>query len=680
MSDVLATDIGFQDFLFARNKNYHTIDAADVNLTERTTLKYFLELQIPQLLFSGDFVPLHESEGREKPLNTGPGGSTIFEGVTFPFNQRNGKIDGFLEYEKPKFDNYRMQTVVAQTMQYRLKERITGGIPAQNISRTLTSGWAIKAGLAAEDQGHTDFWTTQQNTNRRFLTWQPNNQTVGKTQEIYLSFLINFSPVPATVNLRIKYTSMSFPITLQSVSNIQFGNVLVIPLRPDKAININEKSFEVWLSREDGKRISEVRKYYIDQQKPEFERTIIYANSLGGWDSLRLTGAAENALAVTKVTARREKYKKEGIEYVPTLNILQESTNQLTVSTGWSEGESTAKKKILAELIHSDQVFLVTTKGHRFVEISENELISERDDETVFSRTLTFNYTDEDSHFSNLSGAGVGAVQRPTGWRGVEYTHILNSFGKRTGNMIATRLQRIYTDDNSIFKPLTYKFNTVGTEGYVPPLQNSAITAGSTPFPSTAISREGSFIRAVCSNGGTPGPATITIPAAKYGGEKAGDGDALAELEFSQLDTQAYADANGACYPDPWSYAMSVPANKAHFRWNTMRSNSYADHYAWKHDANYSVQKGNAWHLQANGAGGQVDVYTAGTNNIQLPTNFATGGSWKFGFYGSGIAKIYVNGTLINTTNCVNAPDNFTMVIIPHGSIPSGAKVYVLFV
>lgn len=672
MSDVLATDIAFQDFLFAKNKNYHTIDSADVSLTDRTTLKYFLELQIPQLRFSGDFVALHESEGREKPLGSGPGGATVFEGVTFPFNQRNGKIDGFLEYEKPQFENYKMQTVLSQTIQYRLKERITGGTPNQNISRTLAAGWAIKAGLSREDQGHTDFWTNQQNNFRRFLTWQLNNQLVGRTQEHYLCFLINFSPLPTSLKLRVKYGDTT--VTADTITGVQFGNIVVCPVRADAlGIPNNVSNYEVWLSRQDDKRISEVRKFFIEKYTPEFERTVIFANSLGGWDSIRLTGASENKLSINKINARRERYKKEGIEYVPTLSILQESTNSLTIDTGWTEGEAAKKKKLLSELIHSDQLFLVTEKGHRFVEVANNDLTNERDDEDVFNRAFTFTYKDDDSHFSLLSGAGVGTVQRPTGWRGVEYTHVLDSFGKRTGKMIATRLQRIYTDDNSIFKPLTYKYNTVGTDGYIPPLIDSSIAVGSTPYPNAAISREGSFIRSTCSEGGTPGPATIVIAAAKYGGEKAGDADALAELEFRQLDTQAYANQFGACYPDPWSYAVSVPANKAHFRWNMMQG-THSSHFVWKHSSDYSVRKGNAWHLQLNHSS-SPDVYMHGTNNIQLPSDFATSEHWKFGFYGSGTAKIYVDGTLINTTICVD----FTEIPIAHASIPSQSKVYVLF-
>ena len=225
--------------------------------------------------------------------------------------------------------------------------------------------------------------------------------------------------------------------------------------------------------------------------------------------------------------------------------------------------------------------------------------------------------------------------------------------------------------------------NSAGTEGYIVSIVNPLITPGTTPFPNLEINREGAFIRTACTAGGTPGRATIIIPANKYGGERAGDAQELAELEFRAIDTQSYADTNGACYPDPWSYAVAVPVNYAHFRWNTFRvKGAYTDSFIYLRDGSEQNKKGNFWavFLETPNA---PDVYAPGTNDIDIPTNLANAHVWVFGQYigsGAGSVKIYINGTLYSETGYNNPPDGFFSVEVPYAAIPSQAKVYILLV
>jgi hypothetical protein len=62
----------------------------------------------------------------------------------------------------------------------------------------------------------------------------------------------------------------------------------------------------------------------------------------------------------------------------------------------------------------------------------------------------------------------------------------------------------------------------------------------------------------------------------------------LAELEYTTLNTQEYANAYGECILNPYDYAFNVPANYAHFRQSGM---SGADAVS-KDNAN-GVGKGN---------------------------------------------------------------------------------------
>lgn len=673
----------FVPFKFSKNNLYHTVDPADITLTNRSALTYYLDLQVPESRYFGNFVTLHTSQAKERPIDTSTGAS-IFEGVTVNINRQNGKLDGFLEFEKPDFGATNIKQVVTQSMQYRIVERVSGvNNQGANFETTKTNAaeWVLKAGLNSADlYAHQDgFFSSLQNTDRRFLTWMPDGMDISPGQDLFFSYLINISPLPTSIELYCIVDTVETKIF--QTKNPQFGAIMVCPVGHILS-QYKGKDISFFLTANDIQRLSEIRNFSVKDSPGRFDKSVSFVNSLGGWDTINFSGLGVQKRKVDKKKARKDKLENTNIDFVETLTITSDSSVEMTLATGFFDRNARDMIQFLDELILSEQIYLKTEKGYRYLELVDTELLQPQDDDdNLIGRQFTFRYIEEPAFSTAAPGTNISP--RPTSWRGVDYVHILDSFGKRTGLMRALRLQKIYADTNTEFRPLTYKMNIEGTEGYIDDISNPTITPGSTPFPSLEINRQGTFIRAACIDGGTPSYATIIVPNGKYGGERAGDADVLAELEYSQSNTQEYANLFGACLPDPWAYAWNVPTNFAHFRWNTFRkAGAYSDNFIYLRDINEQQKKGNFWAVFSETPTAS-DVYAPGTNDIDIPTNLANPKPWVFGNYiggGRGSVSIYINGTLYSTTNYDNPPDGFIAIEVPYSAIPSQSKVYILVV
>lgn len=670
MADSLLTDIAFLPLVFSRNRLVHTIEAANPDMTDRTGLVYELEIQVPSYAQSSSFVVLHRSKAKEAPQST-DSGVRVFDGAAFEYNRRNGKIDGLLSYQKPLWKQSKMTTVINQTTPFKLREVVAGGTPLVSTDVVCPTKWAIKAGLSEADFANwsDNFWSVLQPQNRSFLTWQPNNKTIGATQEEYLSFLMNISPKPSQVRLRVQTylsdgtTSVS---TVKSLENVSLNVIVLCPVSVQAlALADSVVKYDVWLSDEQNRRLSEVRTYLVDRLYRTNERHILFSNSLGGFDTLRCIGKATETLKVTQTFAQRDDAQK-GLDWLEMVVINTEGKRELSVSTGFFKSKQ--QLEYLDELMLSDEIYLITDKGHVPMKRDTATLINVEDNVDVKARSFSFTL---DKTTQNYSDAPSGSVAQDTSWEGLDFTHILDSYGKRTGKMKPARLRKIY-QDGSIFKPLTIKPNVEGDNDYIPYLINPSIVVGSTPYPNSVINRLGTFLRNNCNTarGRVGSYATITIEAGKYGSESVGEAQALAELEYNTLNTQDYANVFAECVLNPYDYTYATPANYAHFRQSGCAGNDGVSK-----DSPDGSGKGNMWYLPAGN-----DVYSPGTWSIDLPTNYLTWQSWRFVFYGTNFGvKIYVNGVAIYDVAQVPLIDNFyASILIPHAQIPSGARVYVL--
>jgi len=666
MIDPLKTDIIFLAVLFGRNRIEHIIEPADTELEDRSGLRYYLEINVPSFPQSAELERLLKMPGSEKPPIL-KGGAIIFEGAFFRIDEL---LNDALERAKPEFKQSLMSLNVSLTMPFELLESIENNgalLPGSSVKRGKQ--WIIKAGLTEEDFAGWGavYFDRKLAESRSFLTWQPDFKVINAEQEEYLSFLLNVSPVPAGLVRRVEVTfedQTTQTLTLGSITGLSAYQVVCSPVGPlalglDK-LSKRVVSYKVWLADSNLARLSEVRTYRIDSRYRRQERFILFANSFGAWDTLRLVGEGAETLKTSRVSAELERPLGVGADFPEIKVVSLQGDRELQISTGWIERNAKQTLRYFDELLLSEEIYLVTDKGHFPLELVTNSLVDDDDTTGLVSRTFLFRRSTPVQNFSNLPAAPLTAA-RPTGWRGLGLVHTLDANGKRTGRGRPLRLQRYYTDDGSLYKPRTEKPNIQGDRDFIADVTIPGVTPGSTPFPNTALTRDTTFVRTNCSTDQVGGPATIAIAAGKYGGERAGDADEMAENEYKLMNTQDYVNQYGSCVSAPELYTVDIPAGHWHYR---AADPKRVGIYWWGGDASTGVTNhngtiepniGNTWDLQGQS---RQYVFPVGANDLNFPPKSL---DWRFLLYGSPNttvnAKVYRNGSLVYNQNVLLNPD-----------------------
>lgn len=642
--DSLNTNLAFLPVQFSRNKIEHVIDAADTTLSDRSGLRYYLEVLVPEFSGSSTFEKLVKMPGSEKPPASG-GGLMIYEGCFFQLDEL---LDGFLEYQKPTFDQEEMAIISTLTMPYMAKETVENNrVLLAESTKEIASQWLLKAGLSERDfsaWGGT-FFTDYMSQNRPFLTWQQDGKTIGEDQPEHLYFLLNCSPLPTTIyrRFRVHYTDgQTEVLEAGALQGGQAFQVVSVPVHA-KALGLEAALvayYEVWLADENRQRISQIRTYKIDHSYRSQERWILFNNSLGGWDTLRLLGEGSEAITTQRATAEMERPAGAAADFNELKVIYVQGSRSLTVSTGYFEGQASEQLRYLNEILLAREIYLVDSRGHQPLELLTTSLVDLEDNRDLVARTFSFRVVTPEFNHSTMPQAPA-IVARPTQWRGVGIIYELDGFGKRTGYGRPLKLQKYYADDNSTYKPLTEKPNQPGDPDYIGRLPAAGVLAGDTPYSSQALSKSTTFKRSNCTGGQAGDVATIAIAAGKYGSEYSqAEADSKALAEYNLLNTQAYADLYGTCTAAPWIYAATVASGQWRYRVNEPgRVEIYYKPYG---DTEPTI--GNSWEIQGQN---RPFVYPRFSTDLAFPVKPQ---KYYLLIYGPPTAqlnlKVYVDGVL----------------------------------
>ena len=545
MIDFIKEGLTWLDVDLVRNEVQHIVPALDPELhPDRTGIKYYLDLDLPEFPMSVNFETLIRLEGREKPPILSAG-ALIYEGCSF---RLESLLAGQLSITTPLRNGTLLSAVASSTTKYRIREIIEPGL----LDRYLPVRTAMRAGLAMRDfVGYEhSFFSRYQTEKKQFLTWHPNNKLVSPVQREYLDFLLNLAVVPPTIKLRVRITWKNGTrevFTKSSISGLrQFQIVRAQVGVQALALNPEVVSYEVWLSDGNDQRFTEVRKFNIDRRKHAFERFLLFSNSFGSFDSLRLLGAASQETDVTRSTSRKEREAGKGLDFSELEVISVNENSGIKLSTGLFEKDSETYVDYLRELMLSEIVLLDTDYGFEAVNLINNNLEYAKDRAGLMERTFEIERTYSDKNYSRMPAAAQ-LPGRATKWVGVSAKAVLDSFGKRTGYLAYERLQKVYFDDGSKVVPYAVKPNLPGDPDFINPMLETSIAPGSTPCPSALISRAISFIKDDCGSGKLGTAPVVVIDAGTYGGEAVGDADQLAEANFATFNNQAYANEKGTC-------------------------------------------------------------------------------------------------------------------------------------
>jgi hypothetical protein len=194
---------------------------------------------------------------------------------------------------------------------YRLYWGERFGSPQQS-SRLDTDNQIRYAVFAGQDyfNQYGPFWSYFAE-NGKFLTTAPRTQTVTAEQPIWL-YWIGRAASPRTVRIAGNFTRRSGATGTftRGFFSEKFGIPLIIKAGltqlnlPDTASD-PIVSYRVWVADGAAQVLSEVFTFQITGACAEFNRYFLFANSLGGCDTVRATGKHETTLSVSSQEGRR---------------------------------------------------------------------------------------------------------------------------------------------------------------------------------------------------------------------------------------------------------------------------------------------------------------------------------------------------------------------------------------
>jgi hypothetical protein len=682
--------------VLAKNELIDVVDSVDLGNTDRAGLRYFLEISVRKAANSAEFVVFRTLKGSEKPPKT-EGGATYFEGFQ-PYIDEY--LNGLLAYVMP--DMKKPVLAAKTTTAYKLRswaER--DGVLVGGSEVVSSVKWAIKAALGENDvANHRDsFFSSYMDANMPWLTHQPNGMRVGKYQNVILSWLCNLNPMPSWVKVASRVhleSGQKYVVNGKVIGPVSEYGVYHIPVgydqlgfnltdddtpgRPTWDANAVIVMYEVWLEDNEGRRVTEIRNFRVDGEYYPYDRTLIFSNSLGGFDSVRFTGEAVDELSLVTDTAERATGATDKISDGNVFVINKKGERALKLSSGtiaepewldyleelaWAELVYLAPQPTVGEIA---ELVPLVLKDSKYVPRMDGEDIGQRGFEFVAAKNAVA---------TNALPYKTAATERPTVWIPKANYCMVGADGKQTGYAGAAKLELHYSDVQPPVpvKGVALKDNDENTEGYVQPVLSSSCAVGYAAFTNAAINRLGTYKKTGCEEGFSGVEAMISVASGLYGGSTLKAANDLAEAEWTRRNTQAAANANGAgCVLTIENYTYTVPGGKAHFRWNAMRVGAAnSDNYVVKTDG--TVNKGNGWPIFVTG---NPDIYVPGTNDIDLPVAFGAAYPWQFGVYGKGTGNttvtIYVDGTVVATQI---SGAYFFGVDVPHGTIVDGSRVYI---
>jgi hypothetical protein len=378
--------IAHQKMRLARNPIVHKLAA--LAATDRSVLRYFLDVMVPEEYLSATYKKLLSLEASERPAKV-IGGVTLLDGAYFWVDD---SLNRFLQFNRPGFRQASITECPLTTAPFQLVERRQ----PENTEVTKPVEYALKAGLSFEEFPYygENFFDTYLDSSLRFLTWQPNEKLVDAGQQEYLYFLVNFTPLPTVLRLWAQVTftdGTSTIIDRMEKNTIRPYQVYRMPAgHKELGLGLLDKPVKKWsvfLTNQDNERVSELRTYYLD---PKYRRNVhyfLFNNSLGGFDTVRFTGSWTESLATTRELI--EKYLREDYQVADreTDTNAIEGEDSITVFTGWLRPKY---RDYLRELFLASELYRIRSSDFLSVRLDGKEWLARNPDDPLSGAKLKF--------------------------------------------------------------------------------------------------------------------------------------------------------------------------------------------------------------------------------------------------------------------------------------------------
>ena len=217
---------------------------------------------------------------------------------------------------------------------------------------------------------------------RNFLTWQPTVKPVTYYTPEFLSYYAVEDCV-AKCRAYIEENG-SYIQTDIKLGNLSHGKVWTMPMQYGVIAGKLGKMpsyYDVWIEDAAGTRLTYIQRYYASDIRSEEEQWVLFENSLGGIDTFRAYGDAENTAKHTHNVAEVE---NDSEEYrVDTIREYKKNTGFL----------SKEERKWLLDFFPSLGKFLYTGNYVRRIVVTESD-VSWQTKDLPSSYTFTYKYAD----------------------------------------------------------------------------------------------------------------------------------------------------------------------------------------------------------------------------------------------------------------------------------------------
>ena len=217
---------------------------------------------------------------------------------------------------------------------------------------------------------------------RNFLTWQPTVKPV----TYYTPEFLSYYAVEACVAKCRAYIEEngSYVQTDIELGNLSHGKVWTMPMQYGVIAGKLGKMpsyYDVWVEDAAGTRLTYIQRYYASDIRSEEEQWVLFENSLGGIDTFRAYGDAENTAKHTHNVAEIENDSEE---------YRVDTVREYKKNTGFLSKE---ERKWLLDFFPSLGKFLYTGNYVRRIVVTESD-VSWQTKDLPSSYTFTYRYAD----------------------------------------------------------------------------------------------------------------------------------------------------------------------------------------------------------------------------------------------------------------------------------------------
>jgi hypothetical protein len=314
---------------FYFSKNPVTLNLTALDGANKPNLTFLCEVWLERDYDSGSFERVAELE---HPADDSY--STSFDVSAF--------LDAYLKPHFPNHGETSLRRADTAFKRFYLKHTEKFGTPAVPGDFTVQENrYVVHGGLNFDEQAQGTFFSQHLPTQKPFFSWLPAVKKVREDQPEYLYYMpMNLTETTFHVNVKVYYEDNTFTLLKPFLQTglhrfelyaIPAGHHLLSLGTGGKQVT----AYEIWVTDQDNSITSETRRFELDRGGYMAARYFLYANSMGGVNTLLATGRAALNLAIKQDTVEHTL----PADYNPALGEVETSAVSaepvLKLSTGY---------------------------------------------------------------------------------------------------------------------------------------------------------------------------------------------------------------------------------------------------------------------------------------------------------------------------------------------------------